>query len=210
MDEISQLPLEVQAKLLRVVSENEIQKIGGKVQKVNTRIISATNQNLEKLTAEKLFRKDLFYRLNTIEINIPPLRKRIEDIPVLAEYFMNEFCTRNDIPPKPISPSAVSWLCEQKWEGNVRELKNAVERAVVFSKNDHLTMVDFTTPSESDISDREYGSLRKAITSFEKAYIENVLRIYNYNMRQAAYHLQMDKSNLFKKISALKITLPPR
>jgi len=71
-------------------------------------------------------------------------------------------------------------------------------------------MVDFTTPSESDLSDREYGSLRKAITSFEKAYIENVLRIYNYNIRQAAYHLQMDKSNLFKKISALKITLPTR
>ena len=208
MDEISQLPLEVQAKLLRVVSENEIQKIGGKVQKVNVRIISATNQDLEKLTAEKLFRKDLLYRLNTIEINIPPLRKRIEDIPVLAEFFMNEFCTRNDIPPKPISPSAVSWLCKQPWEGNVRELKNVVERAVVFSKNDHLTMVDFTTPSESDITDREYGSLRKTITNFEKVYIENVLRIYNYNVRQAAYHLQMDKSNLFKKISALKITLP--
>ena len=121
---------------------------------------------------------------------------------------MTEFYTRNDIPSKPISPSAVSWLCKQPWEGNVRELKNVVERAVVFSKNDHLTMVDFTTPSESDITDREYGSLRKTITNFEKVYIENVLRIYNYNVRQAAYHLQMDKSNLFKKISALKITLP--
>lgn len=208
MDEISQLPLEVQAKLLRVVSENEIQKIGGKVQKINTRIISATNQDLQQLVENNLFRKDLLYRLNTIEINIPPLRNRIEDIPVLAEYFMSEFCSRNDLQPKPISPSAVSWLCEQKWEGNVRELKNALERAVVFAKNDHLTVVDFTTPSDSNLDEREFGSLRKAITSFERAYIENVLRVYNYNMRQAAHHLQMDNSNLFKKIAALKISLP--
>ena len=208
LDEISQLPMEVQAKLLRVISEGEIQKLGGKVMKINTRIISASNQDLAKMTEDNSFRSDLFYRLNTVHIKIPPLRNRIDDIPDLADYFMTAFCAKNDIQPKPISPVAVAWLCEQSWPGNVRELKNFVERAVVFAKNDHLSVVDFTTESGDELTDSETGSLRNAITRFERAYIENVLRAYAYNIRQCAFHLQMDKSNLFKKIAALEIVLP--
>ncbi len=210
LDEISQLPIEVQAKLLRVISEGEIQKLGGKVIKVNTRIISATNQNLEENAAKGLFRPDLLYRLNTINICIPPLRNRIEDIPLLANYFMEKFCARNEIAPKPLTPAANAWLCEQNWPGNVRELKNTVERAVVFAMNDHLGVADFTTDRDDDPNQLESSSLRKAIQSFEKAYIENVLRAYKYNVRQCAYHLQIDKSNLFKKIANLGINLPKR
>lgn len=208
LDEISQLPIEVQAKLLRVASEGEIQKLGGRVIKVNPRLISASNQDLGEMCEAGTFRKDLLFRLNTIQITIPPLRKRIEDIPLLADFFAAEFCARNDIPPKPISPNAMAWLCEQSWPGNIRELKNTIERTVVFAKNDHLTAVDFTTNGTDELISQELGSLRSAISSFEKAYIENVLRAFSYNIRQSAFHLQMDKSNLFKKIASLGISLP--
>jgi len=207
MDEISQLPMEVQAKLLRVVSEGEIQKLGGKITKVNTRIISATNQDLETMCNIGTFRKDLLYRLNTVQINIPPLRHRIEDIPLLASYFSSEFCSRNYITPKSLSPAAKAWLCEQKWEGNVRELKNAVERAVIFTQNDHLAVVDFTTNTGSGHKQAKSGSLREAVTSFEKAYIEHTLKEFGYNIRKSAEALHMDRSNLFKKISALGIQI---
>ncbi len=210
LDEISQLPMDVQAKLLRVIAEGEVQKLGGKVMKINTRIISASNQDLAGMMEENSFRADLFYRLNTVHIKIPPLRNHIEDIPDLADYFMTAFCTKNDIPPKPISPLAMAWLCEQNWPGNVRELKNCIERAVVFAKNDHLSVVDFTIDNDDEQNGLDTGSLRTAIASFEKAYIENVLRAYGYNIRQAAFYLQMDKSNLFKKIATLKIVLPSK
>ncbi|MDD2228836.1 MAG: sigma-54 dependent transcriptional regulator [Candidatus Cloacimonetes bacterium] len=207
MDEISQLPIEVLAKLLRVVSECEIQKLGGKISKINTRIISASNQNLEAMCDAGTFRKDLLYRLNTIHIHIPPLRHRIEDIPLLASYFASEFCSRNHITPKSLSSGAKAWLCEQKWEGNVRELKNAVERAVIFTHNDHLAVVDFTTNTSSGHKPPKSGSLREAVTSFEKAYIEHTLKEFDYNIRKSAEALHMDRSNLFKKLSALGIDL---
>lgn len=210
MDEISQLPLGMQAKLLRVVSEGEVQKLGGKVIRVNTRVISASNQDLLELAEESNFRKDLYYRLNTIHIQVPPLRERVEDIPILADHFMTEFCSRNNVPPKRISSQAKAWLCEQKWEGNVRELKNMVERGVIFAKNDHLTVVDFTTAIIDDFRGHKSGSLRSVLSSFEKAYIENTLKENDYNIRLSALSLQMDKSNLFKKIASLGIVLPQK
>lgn len=210
MDEISQLPMDVQAKLLRVVSEGEIQKLGGKISKVNIRIISASNQNLADMAEANEFRYDLLYRLNTINITIPPLRERIEDIPVLADYFMTEFCTRNDIAPKTIATAAKAWLCEQAWPGNVRELRNTIESGVVFTKNDHLSVVDFTTDKTGRKLKPGNGSLREVLSSFEKAFIQNVLKENEYNIRASASQLQMDKSNLFKKIAAHGIHLPQK
>lgn len=210
MDEISQLPLEVQAKLLRVVSEGEIQKLGGKISKVNTRLISASNQDLAQMCELGTFRSDLLYRLNTIRIEVPPLRNRIEDIPLLADFFMTEFCTNNDLQPKTLTSASKAWLCEQSWPGNVRELKNTIERAVIFAKNDHLAVVDFTTVKQSRYAEGETSSLRAALASFEKAYIENILIACEYNIRETAKQLQMDKSNLFKKISALGIKHPSK
>lgn len=207
MDEISQLPMEVQAKLLRVISEGEIQKLGGKISKINTRIISASNQNLEHLADTGGFRKDLLYRLNTMHIVIPPLRHRIEDIPMLADYFVSEFCSRNYIPPKSLTSAAKAWLCEQKWEGNVRELKNTAERGVINAKNDHIAVVDFTTDKDPGFKQAKSSSLRSVISSFEKAYIEHSLIENDYNVRKTAELLGMDKSNLFKKISSLGIVL---
>ncbi len=207
MDEISQLPISVQAKLLRVVAEGEVQKLGGRVSKIKTRIISASNQDLFGLCEEGSFRKDLLYRLNTMHIVIPPLRQRIDDIPGLADYFVSEFCSRNFLPPKTISSSAKAWMCEQRWDGNIRELKNVVERGVIYSKSDTLSVVDFTTPREAGFQDSKTSSLRSVLSSFEKAYIEHALIENEYNVRKTAEMLHMDKSNLFKKISSLGIKL---
>lgn len=203
LDEIGELPLEVQAKLLRVISEQEIQKLGSKAQKVNTRIISASNQDLPRMIEEGSFRSDLYYRISTINIEIPPLRKRREDIITLAEFFLTGFCNRNQIQPKSISPAAATWLLEQDFPGNVRELKNCVERAVVFSKNDTLSVVDFTTNEDTAIQGP--ASYRDTVRQFERKYLESVLLAHGGNISQAALYLQMDKSNLAKKLSSLGI-----
>lgn len=203
LDEIGELPLEVQAKLLRVISEQEIQKLGSKAQKVNTRIISASNQDLPRMIEEGSFRSDLYYRISTINIEIPPLRKRREDIITLAEFFLTGFCNRNQIQPKSISPAAATWLLEQDFPGNVRELKNCVERAVVFSKNDALSVVDFTTNEDTAI--RGPASYRDTVRQFERNYLESVLLAHGGNISLAALYLQMDKSNLAKKLSSLGI-----
>ena len=203
LDEIGELPIAMQAKLLRVISENEIQKLGGKTHKINTRLISASNQNLLQKIEDGTFRSDLYYRISTLNIHIPPLRERREDIIPLTEYFVNDFCNRNHVPPKSLSPGAAAWLLEQELPGNIRELKNIVERAVVFSKTELLSVVDFTT-SRNENSE-EGQSFRDTVHAFEKQYLESVLSMHDGNLSQAALYLQMDKSNLSKKIHALGI-----
>ena len=148
LDEIGELPLEVQPKLLRAISESEVQKLGGKVKQINTRLISASNQDLLKKMEEGSFRRDLYYRINSIHIHLPPLRERREDIIKLSEHFINDFCARNQMPPKLLAPDAANWLLQQKFPGNVRELKNLIERALVFGKSEQITVVDFTTKEE--------------------------------------------------------------
>ncbi|HCM16157.1 MAG: sigma-54 dependent transcriptional regulator [Candidatus Cloacimonadales bacterium] len=205
LDEIAELPMEVQAKLLRVISEQEIQTLGGNPHKVSTRIISASNKNLISMIDNGSFRDDLYYRISTITIDIPPLRKHRDDIILLADYFVNSFCTRHNIAPKIITPSAAAWLYEQDYPGNVRELKNWVERAVVFSQSETLTVVDFTTeyPELDDIP----TTYRETVRQFERNYLEKILLIHDGSITRAANYLQMDKSNLSKKINSLGIEI---
>lgn len=138
LDEIGEMAPGSQAKLLRVLSEGEIQRIGGRISDSNARILSASNQDLQAAMDSGAFREDLYYRLNSIHIHIPPLRQRVCDIPALARHFVADFCQRNDLPLKDISIRSQDWLCGQKWEGNCRELRNSVERAVIFSVKDML------------------------------------------------------------------------
>ncbi|MDD4147577.1 MAG: sigma-54 dependent transcriptional regulator [Candidatus Cloacimonetes bacterium] len=204
LDEIGELPPDVQAKLLRVISENEIQKLGGKIHRINTRLISATNQDLKQMVEDNAFRSDLYYRISTVSIHIPALREHREDIIPLTEHFVNSFCAQNRIAPKALSPNASAWLMEQDYPGNVRELKNIVERAVVFCQTDMLNVVDFTT-NEHFLSD-EGMSFRETMHAFERQYLESVLRLHGGNLSQSAHYLQMDKSNLSKKLSSLGIS----
>jgi len=208
LDEIIEMPKTLQAKLLRVISEGEIQKVGGKVVPINTRIISATNQDLEQAVAKGIFRDDLLYRLNTVHIHIPPLRERVEDIPPLVKCFVKDFCSRNDIPEKPVTPTALSWLQHQEWHGNARELRNSVERALIFSSGEELELADFTKRPdllEYDSLHTANNKLREALRLYERNYIEYYYRANNYNLSRTAEALGLDKSNLSKKISALEI-----
>jgi two-component system nitrogen regulation response regulator NtrX len=211
LDEVGELPLELQAKILRVISEGEMQKIGGDIRPVKTRIISASNRDLEQAVEQGTFRGDLFYRLNAIHIHIPPLRTRREDIPGLAQYFLNDFCAKQSITPKFLTPEAQSWLSQRKWKGNARELKHCVERAVIFTTSDYLDVVDFTTAETSvrkNYSGERHLSMAEMVKAFEKQLIEFYLKENNYNVSQTAKHLDTDRSNLFKKIKQLNIQLP--
>lgn len=208
LDEISELPLSVQAKLLRVISEHEMQKVGGKVIKINSRVISASNQDLKARVKAGGFREDLFYRLNAVTIEIPPLRTRKADIPLLAKVFLDDFCNSNQIKSKHISSELLAWLSAQPWKGNARELKNCIERAVIFSKGDTLDVVDFTTlPCHQGPAQGDIVPLRETMTSFERQLIRHHLEANNYNITRTAQRLGLDKSNLSKRIRALGIDL---
>ena len=192
LDEVGELPLELQAKILRVISEGEMQKIGGDIRPVKTRIISASNRDLEQAVEQGTFRGDLFYRLNAIHIHIPPLRTRREDIPGLAQYFLNDFCAKQSITPKFLTPEAQSWLSQRKWKGNARELKHCVERAVIFTTSDYLDVVDFTTAETSvrkNYSGERHLSMAEMVKAYEKQLIEFYLKENNYNVSQTAKHL---------------------
>ncbi|MDZ4121065.1 MAG: sigma-54 dependent transcriptional regulator [Candidatus Cloacimonadaceae bacterium] len=209
LDEVSELPLEVQVKLLRVLSEGEIQKVGGKIEKINSRIYSASNHDLPSLIKKGLFRDDLYYRLNTINIHIPPLRERKEDILPLAHSFINQVCAENSIPPLTLSPQASMWLMEQEWKGNVRELKNCIYRGVVFANSDQITVASLQT-DDCNYNGQEITEslpLRVALKKYEKSYIMNCLKAFDYSVPQTAKAICMDKSNLFKRIKSLGIEL---
>ena len=206
LDEISELPMPEQAKLLRAISEQEIQKLGGKPQKVNTRIISASNQDLPQKVKDGDFRDDLYYRISSILIEVPPLRQRPEDIIPLSRHFINSFCVRHHVSLKGLAPSAAAWLLEQNYPGNVRELKNTVERALVFSQNDTLSVVDFTTIQDYD--ENEAPSYREIVLNFERNFLEQALIMHDLNISKTASYLKIDKSNLWKKLSTLGIDMP--
>lgn len=210
MDEISELPYDMQAKLLRVISAGEIQKVGGKIVPVNTRIISASNRDLETQVVQGIFRNDLFYRLNTIHIKIPPLRERREDIPMLVELFLHEFCGKYKQRPVHVTPEGMQWLVMQNWPGNVRELRNAIERVLLFISSDVIKLNDLRPidGEQAAITDHPARhTLHDAVQAFEREYITQCLRANNGLLGRTARELGVDKSNLSKKLSALGIRL---
>lgn len=143
LDEIGEIPIHLQAKLLRVLQEKEVERLGGvKPAKINTRILATTNRNLKTMSEEGTFREDLYYRLNVISIELPPLRKRKEDVAHLAEFFIKKYSEINKKPVKPLSEKALEALQSYEWFGNVRELEHTIERAVVLSKSNTISSGD--------------------------------------------------------------------
>ncbi|MDI3503351.1 MAG: two-component system, NtrC family, response regulator PilR [Candidatus Cloacimonadota bacterium] len=208
LDEISELPLRVQAKLLRVLSEGEIQKLGSNPLKINTRLICASNKDLDSMVAAGRFRQDLYYRISAVSIEIPPLRQRRQDIIPIAEFYINRFCSEHNIAYKTLAPAASAWLMQQDFPGNVRQLKNLVERALVFSQSDSLSVVDFTTTAE-ELPDAA-PSYRDAVHQFERNYIRTAFLAHDSSLTRTAHYLKMDKSNLSKKMQALGLNIPPK
>jgi transcriptional regulator with GAF, ATPase, and Fis domain len=169
LDEIGELPLEAQVKLLRVLQERIIERLGGgQPVKVNVRIIAATNRNLENAVADRTFREDLFYRLNVFPITVPPLRERVEDIPALVWTFIEEYATAFRKPIDSISKETLTALQRHSWPGNVRELRNAIERAVIISKGTCLTVelpsfVGSSSKKSTRLADIEAEQIRQVL-----------------------------------------------
>ena len=228
-DEISTVSPETQAKLLRVIQEREFMRLGGtETIKVDVRILAASNEDLLKLVREGRLREDLYHRLNVISIQLPPLRERKEDIPLLVERFLEQFCRENDKPPRLFSHAAMRLLMDYEWPGNVRELENAVERAVVLStqewldvdllpetvctreivKGVRLQLAEFLPPMPGEIGSRGAApapSLFEILEEVERRIIVDMLERTNWNQTEAAERFQVPLSTLNQKIKRLGI-----
>ena len=210
LDEIDSLSPAMQAKLLRVVEEHAIQRIGeGHDITVDFRLIAATNSNLEDLVRQGTFRADLFYRLDVIHLELPPLRDRMDDIPYLALHFRDAFSRETGFPVVPFSSQSMSWLTSREWPGNIRQLKHTVERAIVLSRGEdqieprHLGHGSMLGPDGHD------GVLTRPLAEgwdlrrLEGEYIQTVIRHTDGHKGSAATHLGIDRRTLYRKLQEL-------
>ena len=206
LDEISETSPAMQAKLLRVLQEHEIQRVGGQETiKVNARVVAATNRVLEEAVQEGKFREDLYYRLNVVTLQVPPLRERNEDIPALANHFLEKFAVRNRRQVEGITPRAMDMLLKHPWPGNVRELENAIERGVILMRGDHLDERSLplslhhaeAEPEETPPADAVPSSLEEA----EKLVLSRTLEATGGNRSEAARRLNITRKTLLSKIN---------
>ncbi|KAA3610308.1 MAG: sigma-54-dependent Fis family transcriptional regulator [Calditrichaeota bacterium] len=205
LDEISTIPINLQVKLLRALEEHEVMPVGAtKTYPVAARIIAATNQNLQKEVAEGRFREDLFFRLNVIEVNIPPLRQRAEDIQLLVTYFINRINKSLNKNVQGFSANALHLLHSHSWPGNVRELENVVERAMIFC-DDELIHSKHLPPMFSTQENNGPTSLKEAVAHFEMKHINSILSMTQGDKKEAAKMLDLGVSSLYRKISELGI-----
>ncbi|MGH9686149.1 MAG: sigma-54-dependent transcriptional regulator [Candidatus Acidiferrales bacterium] len=228
-DEISTISPETQAKLLRVIQEREFMRLGATdTIKVDVRILAASNEDLRKMVREGRFREDLYHRLNVIAINLPPLRDRKEDIPLLVERFIERFCRENNKPPRQFTNAAMKLLMDYDWLGNVRELENAVERSVVLSTGDsmdfdllpetvgtcevvkgvRLQLAEFLPPLPGEVGPHTSApapSLFEILEEVERRIIVDMLERTHWNQTEAAERFQVPLSTLNQKIKRLGI-----
>ena len=206
LDEIGDMSLKTQSKVLRVLEEGEVQKVGSsKINKVNVRVIAATNKDLKKETKEGNFRDDLFFRLNVIPLHSPPLREKKEDIPLLVEYFSGIFAEENNFKQKKFFQDALEAMMRYPWKGNVRELKNIVERLIIMTEGDIINLKDLPEQvrGEAHIHVPEAKGI-KTLKEFrdlaEKDFILAKLEENNWNISQTAREIDTPRSNLYKKL----------
>jgi two-component system nitrogen regulation response regulator NtrX len=209
LDEVGDMSLRTQAKVLRVLQEGEVERIGSqKTIQVDVRVIAATNKNLEEAIEKGDFREDLYFRLSVIPIRVPPLRERTEDIPPLVEHFLAQFSAENNIRRKTVSPEAMAFLKRHPWRGNVRELKNTIERLMIMVPQDqiepeHLADV-LRRPAEGGGAGagaaEPPGSLKDFKESAERAFLVQKLRESRWNISATAAAIGTPRSNLYKKL----------
>ncbi len=209
LDEISELPLMLQAKLLRAIQEKEIRRVGAnKSVPIDVRIIAATNLNLGEEVKAKRFRDDLYYRLNVIELKLPPLRDRREDIPLLVEAFLKKCGESRGKDVKGVSEAALAMLMDYGWPGNVRELENVIERAVTLSRGEKITPDDLPSAVQGARGDRrvldEAAEKTLPLHEIEKEYIKKILEKTGGNKYQAAHALGIDRKTLYRKLAEIE------
>jgi len=199
LDDIDSLDINMQAKLLRIIQEKEFERLGStKVVKVDVRFVASSNKDLRELILQEEFREDLYYRLAVFPIELPPLRKRKGDVPLLLNHFLELNSTNTGKPPKMFSKEAIDILTEYDWPGNVRELQNLVERLFAITKNSVIHLKDIST---FDIDKREIKdmTLKQAVSTFEKNYISEVLKSVDGNRKKAAEQLGIHRNTLLSK-----------
>ena len=203
LDEISTIPLNLQVKLLRVLEEHELMPVGAtRNYPVNARIIAATNRDLQKEVENGNFREDLFFRLNVIEINIPPLRERAEDIPLLSQYFIQRINKELNKNVQGASMEVLHLLQSHSWPGNVRELENVIERAMIFCDGDQIEVKHLPDMFASQ-SQQVPMSLKESVVEFERKHINAILNLTHGDKKEAAKLLDLGVSSLYRKISEL-------
>jgi len=209
LDEIGDMPLAMQAKLLRALQEGVIQRLGSQVTtKVDVRVLAATNQDLEAMVQEKTFREDLYYRLHVVRIHLPALSERPDDIALLADHFLRLATKRNGLGTKRLAKTAVDWLRGQPWPGNVRQLKNVLEGAAVLSDGAEIGVADLecNTPSkpgqsaEGQIDWFAYARLEDFRGATEKEFLRRKLLEFGGNIKRTAENIELQRSNLYKKL----------
>jgi DNA-binding NtrC family response regulator len=215
LDEVGDMPLDTQAKLLRAVQEKEIERVGGNTPiRVDVRLIAATNQDLEAAVRAGTFREDLYYRLRVVELRVPPLSERREDIPLLIEHFLADAATRFRRPPKALAPEALRACVAHEWSGNVRELRAAIERALLLAPGDVVTVGDLFASGDGTIDAPEATGGRSfraakehATQAFEREFLLEALRRHDGNITRAAEEVGMYRQSLQQKMRELAITI---
>ncbi|UCG52545.1 MAG: sigma-54-dependent Fis family transcriptional regulator [Candidatus Latescibacterota bacterium] len=204
LDEVGDMSHAAQAKVLRVLQESQFERVGGtETKQVDVRVIAATNKDLQKESQAGTFREDLFYRLNVVPVTIPPLRKRVTDIPLLVEHFLQETAAELGQRPKKMSKRAIAELTEYNWPGNIRELENLIERLVILTQKQTIDVEDLPLlgPAknlEEQFLERDtYNEFREAV---EREFFVRKLRACGYNVSKTARKLGMQRSNLYKKL----------
>jgi two-component system response regulator PilR (NtrC family) len=205
LDEISTLPLSVQSSLLRVLEERVVVPVGDtRPRPIEVRVIAASNQDLDKMVADKSFREDLLFRLNVVKTTLPPLRSRREDIPLLVHHFLDKYTRAMNKRVLGLTNGAMRALLNHEWRGNVRELENVIERAVIFAEGRHIGVEDMPFSCEG-IGDEASEDLKEALAQFERQHILYSLRRHNYDKTETAKHLGIGVSSLYRKLDELQI-----
>ena len=206
LDEVGDLHANSQAKLLRVLQEGEFHRVGGeKSIRVQVRVVSATNRDLTEMIGQGKFREDLYYRLSVMPIRVPSLRERPTDVRSLAEYFLEEFCARNNFRSKRVEPAVFEALASYHWPGNVRELRNIVERMAILSPGDEITAAAVPVEIRLSTQNQPKSTLHEARENVERDHIVKALDGAAWNVSQAARALGMERTNLHKRMRALGI-----
>ncbi|MBI5676418.1 MAG: sigma-54-dependent Fis family transcriptional regulator [Nitrospirae bacterium] len=209
LDEIGDMSQAAQAKVLRIIETQEFLRVGGsKNIKVDVRIIAATNKALQDEIKKGNFREDLYFRLNVIPINVPPLRERKDDIPLLVECFLNNFAKQYGQKTKEVSKATSQALMEYDWPGNVRELKNTIERLVIMSQSNLIDVKEPLSVIEEKADFFNYKTLKEARKNFESRFILKKLESNSWNVTKTADELDIERSNLHRKIKSLGIEIP--
>jgi DNA-binding NtrC family response regulator len=211
---VGELPLPLQVKFLRVLEDGRFRRLGSNQEReVDVRLVCATNQDLQQQVEEGEFREDLFYRINTFPIHLPPLRERRDDIPLLAEHYLQKYANKNSKDVTGISPEAMHLLMAHEWRGNVRELQNVIERALVLASSDTVLPVDLppaVAAPEGSTADDHPGfylhlpfkdAKERLVEDFEKRYIADVLKRFKGNISRSAEQIGIDRRSLHRLLA---------